>query len=349
MTFSKLHKSAINNALKHGLNFAIFRDKNSEELIFICDDNSSSKTLSNRKFFAVNWLGRFNGRTTINDRLSLQQAADYTSDYDYNLQDPYAQSTDHDDYVSNISNLIFELSPEDGKVVISRTIAFNSNNDIAEIADKYFAKSKSAYCCLLHTPAMGCWLIASPELLLEADYGSNTVHTIALAGTRKAYSIEAWDKKNIREQRIVRDYIVETFNNLHIKCDISETSTLRSNNIEHLATFISGKIESRDDVETIIDTLNPTPALCGLPQDKAIEAINKIEKHPRRLYGGYFGLTDENKFKAIVTLRCAQLSTTKTCIYAGGGITSESDPELEWNETTLKSQVIANIITEYKS
>lgn len=349
MTFTNLHKSAINNAIEQGLNFALFRDKNSEELIFISDDNSSRKIRSNTQFFATNWLDKYSNRIIINDKLSLEEAAEYIGDKNYKLKQPYNIDTEKDEYIKDLTDVIYSLSQNGGKVVLSRTIAANLSNDIATIAANYFEANSNAYCCLLHTKDTGCWLIASPELLLSANLTTHELQSVALAGTRKADTFDPWDKKNIHEQRIVRDFIIEAFNEMQIKYKVGETSTLRTNNIEHLATFVSGKFENENDIETIIDKLNPTPALCGTPREIAIGTINHIEKHPRRLYGGYFGFANQHNFKAIVTLRCAQLSTSTACIYVGGGITDESIPSLEWDETSLKSQVISKIITNSKS
>jgi isochorismate synthase len=348
MTFTPLHKSAISNALRNGLSFALFRDKGSDEIAFICDDHSEKPTLSNKRFFAVKWLNKYADRIEIADKLSIEQAAEYTSERKYSLAEPWAISTSHSDYIASVRMLIDDLKANGGKTVISRVISLPHSQDIASITEQYFSVNPAAYCCLLHTPQTGCWLIASPELLLSADFNTKTFDTLALAGTRSiknsSNKTQKWDSKNIIEQRIVKDYIIQTLNDLHVDFQVSNEETLQTGNIEHIATFISGNIDNHADVEHIIDALNPTPALCGSPRERAIDNIRSTEQHQRRLYGGYFGCADENNFKAIVTLRCAQLSLTNSCLYAGGGITADSNAQTEWDETSLKSCVLSNII-----
>lgn len=348
MIFTTLHKSAINNAIRQGLSFAMFRDKGSEELRFICDDNSKAPLLSDVKFFAVDWLEKYSERVEIEDKLTLEQAAAYKSAEPYKLQEPWCESTERDGYLASITALVKELKKTGGKTVVSRAISCNVSSDIAYLTEQYFRVNKAAYCCVLHTPKTGCWLIASPELLLSVNKQMKTAETVALAGTRKISTEgrlpQPWDAKNTAEQRIVRDFIAQIFSDLQFEFKVLDDVTVQTNNIEHLATYVTAKIESESDIERIVDELSPTPALCGMPRELSIERINDIEQHPRRLYGGYFGFVDKQRYKAIVTLRCAQLSETKACIYAGGGITADSDAEAEWTETEMKSQVLANVL-----
>lgn len=346
MIFSRLHKSAIKQALKFGLSFALYRDKDSDKLIFVCDDNSDRKPLSSSYFYAVNWLDKFANRTLIADKLTLDEVANYDSDANYQLAESWAESTNKDEYIIAVSNLINELKQTNGKTVISRAIAVNFNKDIADVAEDYFAANRNTYCCLIHTPQIGCWLIASPEILIEANFSTRQLQTVALAGTRLAGSKEQWDSKNIYEQKMVCDFITQTFNNLNLQYNVSECLSVKTNNIEHIATYVAATLKDINGIPNIADMLSPTPALCGIPRETSIARIADIEKHPRRLYGGYFGFVDDQQLKAIVTLRCAQLSHNKACIYAGGGITNGSNAELEWEETTLKSQILSNILTK---
>ena len=45
-----------------------------------------------------------------------------------------------------------------------------------------------------------------------------------------------------------------------------------------------------------------------------------------------------------VNLRCMQLLKDKVAIYVGGGITGESSPESEWQETALKSNTMLRVL-----
>ena len=45
-----------------------------------------------------------------------------------------------------------------------------------------------------------------------------------------------------------------------------------------------------------------------------------------------------------VNLRCAQIINKKALVYVGGGITRDSDPEKEWNETVNKTKTIVKVL-----
>ncbi|MBT8291401.1 MAG: chorismate-binding protein, partial [Muriicola sp.] len=45
-----------------------------------------------------------------------------------------------------------------------------------------------------------------------------------------------------------------------------------------------------------------------------------------------------------VNLRCMELREDKAIIYVGGGITQDSDPEKEWQETIAKSRTILKVL-----
>ena len=186
------------------------------------------------------------------------------------------------------------------------------------------------------TPATGCWIGATPELLLKGT--SDGLESMALAGTRVAYTKEEWDNKNKEEQRIVCDYILKIFNNNAISSVEGPTFTKVTGKIEHICTPVWGKYNLRDfNLSKLLRDLSPTPALCGNPKEMALTEIFKYEGFDRGCYGGFCGpyhsLTD---FVFHVVLRCASVNANRCCLYAGGGITVFSEVEKEWQETELK-------------
>ena len=46
-----------------------------------------------------------------------------------------------------------------------------------------------------------------------------------------------------------------------------------------------------------------------------------------------------------VNLRCMQLKDEKAMIYVGGGITKDSVPQNEWEETVNKTKTIVNVLS----
>lgn len=197
------------------------------------------------------------------------------------------------------------------------------------------------------------WLIATPEVLLEQKEG--TLRTMALAATM---SIEEggrlrpaqWSAKNRKEQRVVADYIAARLEELGISYASSAVHTKVAGQLVHLCTDFS--MDDTDDIGRIVAALHPTPAVCGLPADKAASLIGAIEHHDRRYYAGFSGpVLLESGTHLFVTLRCMQIGRPAkqkvgnvAHLYAGGGLLVASDCESEWVETQRKLKTMLNVL-----
>ena len=99
------------------------------------------------------------------------------------------------------------------------------------------------------------------------------------------------------------------------------------------------------DLKNLLNTLHPTPAVCGLPKEAAKFFILQNEKYDRTYYSGFLGeINDDFDTELFVNLRCAKIEKNVAQIYVGGGITKESNPEKEWSETHLKTNTIKSIL-----
>ncbi|MDE7125806.1 MAG: chorismate-binding protein, partial [Muribaculaceae bacterium] len=196
------------------------------------------------------------------------------------------------------------------------------------------------------------WIVATPELLYSYDKQNRTSHTMALAGTRECTGDSLpWDEKNTHEHALVADYISRKLKQAGLEPKITGPHTSHFGKIEHLCTSfdIFDKHLSEDRVFSIIDALNPTPAVAGYPKETAIASIGRVEKHNRSCYGGYIGLSTDKSYTAVVNLRCLSFTSDKYCIYAGGGIMPESNIQNEWDETEAKSALARSIIKDLSS
>ncbi|MEA3463441.1 MAG: chorismate-binding protein, partial [Bacteroidota bacterium] len=93
---------------------------------------------------------------------------------------------------------------------------------------------------------------------------------------------------------------------------------------------------------------HPTPAVAGQPKEDAICFIKQLEPHDRDYYTGFLGpLQHRGATDLFVNLRCMKITPSFISLYVGGGITLESDPAEEWNETRLKAQSLLKIMGSY--
>ena len=215
------------------------------------------------------------------------------------------------------------------------------------------------FIALVHTPQSGTWMTATPEILLEGH--GNDWHTIALAGTMKLegelLSSEGesmtWSTKNIEEQRIVATYIAECLEQFTTEFHEEGPRTVRAANLVHLRSDFSFTLSSNDRLGDLLQTLHPTPAVCGLPKRDAFKFIVQNEHTPRRYYSGFMGplnmpLTTHHSSlpstHLYVSLRCMNIEGERYHLYAGGGLLKESTEEQEWQETEAKLETMRRLL-----
>ena len=213
----------------------------------------------------------------------------------------------------------------------------------AEACKKY----PRLFIALHSTPVSGTWLVASPELLLDNRDG--ICHTMSLAGTMKYEGISTpqWSDKNIREQALVTEYINEVVQSYADTSAVYGPATVRAGNLMHLRTDFTFTMREGAKFGEIVDRLSPTPAVCGIPKDKAKKFIIANEHAPRSYYSGYSGpVRIEEKTSLYVSLRCMRIFTDSFFLYAGGGLLPDSDVQSEWHETESKMQTMLSIIKQ---
>ncbi len=208
--------------------------------------------------------------------------------------------------------------------------------------------------CFSH-PEIGFWMGATPEQLLKAS--ESTFETTALAGTQKANLEEeiSWQQKEIEEQQYVTDFIIKRLREVASSVNVTEPYSIKAGSIWHIKTDISGVLKENSTLEEVIDTLHPTPAVCGLPKKKAKAFILENENYDRTFYTGFLGeLNSSFAHKAassdlFVNLRSMQIKDNKAILYMGCGITKESIPEKEWEESVNKSMTMKRVLNIKKN
>lgn len=229
------------------------------------------------------------------------------------------------------------------KCVAARVIIKESTQSPSQIFNSLCDTYHGAFIFLFHTQETGTWIGASPELLLKSD--SKTVESMALASTRPAGSYRKWTAKEIKEQVVVKDYILKRFIDNGLVPHADGPESVICGPVEHLMTRIYAQFQTPDQIHKLVSNLSPTPALCGFPQKEALQIIHKTEEFERGYYGGWCGYSDEDSnINMYVNLRSLRYEPGRIALYVGGGIMEESDADSEWEETEIKSKTILNVI-----
>ena len=245
-------------------------------------------------------------------------------------------------------------SGEVQKVVSSRAVRRHLQPafDLLTAAARLRRQYPQAFVSLVSAPGTGTWLGATPEVLAEVDAKSR-FQTMALAGTQplvpglSAYSA-IWRQKEIEEQALVARYIVSCFKQLRLR-DYHETGphTVVAGQLLHLRTDFSvdlTKVPFPNLGTDMLRLLHPTSAVGGMPKVAALNFIAEHEGYDRAYYSGFLGpvnIAAPGVARLFVNLRCMQLRGPEAVLYAGTGLTADSEPAREWQETELKLQTVA--------
>ncbi len=232
------------------------------------------------------------------------------------------------------------------KVVLSRKIEVTTKRSPMEIFQRLLKRYPNALCYYWYHPSVGTWVGATPEILMRQK--GNNFSTVALAGTMQEseHPNPVWGAKEKQEQQMVTTYIETVLADKVEKMQSSIVETVKAGNLWHLKTTIKGEAVP-EKTRSILRSLHPTPAVCGIPLEAARSFILKHENYPRGFYTGYLGEINhglERDTRLFVNLRCMKLIDQKAIIYVGGGITEDSDPSLEWEETVAKSKTMLQVV-----
>ncbi|WP_031525504.1 chorismate-binding protein [Dyadobacter crusticola] len=248
------------------------------------------------------------------------------------------------------------------KVVLSRTKDL-SYSDHFQPANAFCELSKiypHAFVSLVNLPEENeIWLGASPELLVQQQ-ANGFFKTMSLAGTQKArthsgeliprYDIR-WGEKEIEEHALVSRYIVECFKKIRLR-EYLETGpkTVLAGNLYHLRTDFEVDTNAVNFPElgpVMLKLLHPTSAVCGVPKEPSLEFLLSIEGYDRSFYSGFLGPVQVGENTSLfVNLRNVRFKNGKATFFAGAGITGDSIPEQEWEETELKCDTLLRVIAK---
>jgi isochorismate synthase len=267
---------------------------------------------------------------------------------DCQLSDPVVQEIGKQEYVLQVQEAISHIkSGEAGKIVVSRQLIQDwpgASQNAGHLFRNLCRQYPDVFVYLANIPDVGLWTGASPEVLLKSDAG--IVSTMSLSGTRKTQKLSSpWGQKEIDEHQWVSRYIAEGLEAAGCdQLDVSPMHTMQAGSVEHLITNYSARCPD-NQLPALIHALHPTPAVCGWPTAVARRLIGNIEHYDRSFYTGYLGpVWGAGSFHLFVNLRCMYLVNNKAVVYVGGGITTDSDPETEWEETEMKSRTMLGAI-----
>ncbi|WP_435160305.1 isochorismate synthase [Halorubrum sp. SY-15] len=190
---------------------------------------------------------------------------------------------------------------------------------------------------------------ATPERLVSLR--GRTVETDALAGTTgrgETPAEDEWlaeellaDPKNGHEHELVAETIREQLDPYAASIATGERRVRRLATVQHLHTPITAELAADGHVLDLVEALHPTPAVGGLPPERALETIRDTEPFDRGWYAAPVGWIDAaGNGTFAVAIRSAVASERLATLFAGVGVVADSEPNREWDEVQLKYRPI---------
>lgn len=271
-----------------------------------------------------------------------------TSLVDYYLLNNEIAIDTPENYTNNVTKGVEHIkSGAIKKVVVARNTHWEAPKDFCPLTffNTLCAQYPEAMVTLVSIKNVGTWIGATPELLLDLTIANLT--TVALAGTQLKNQAH-WTDKESEEQLWVVRYIENILAEHKVNdIDIAPRKSISNGNLEHLYTQISFKKEGTKNsslASQLLYHLHPTPAVGGLGKVEAMTFIKAHENFDRRYYSGFLGEVNNENAHLYVNLRCMQITNNGLIGYAGAGITKDSIPKKELQETDNKLNNLKSLL-----
>lgn len=241
------------------------------------------------------------------------------------------------------------------KVVLAQALraAVDGELSIANTLSRLRESNPSCFGFLVDATGGRYFLGATPERLVSLS--GQTIHTGALAGTtgrgdspeeddRLARELRASEKNN-HEHDLVVNAIQEQIDPFTTTITTGDRRVRRLGRVQHLETPLSAELAREEHVLSLVEALHPTPAVGGLPPDRALATIRATEPFDRGWYAAPVGWFDaEGNGSFAVALRSTVTTRDVATLFAGVGIVSDSDPDDEWEEVQLKYRPVLDAL-----
>ncbi|MFK8020070.1 MAG: anthranilate synthase component I family protein [Pseudomonadales bacterium] len=197
-------------------------------------------------------------------------------------------------------------------------------------------------------------LSMSPERLVSVK--NDELLTQPIKGTAPRSSIEKEDKANAEslkgstkdqaENVMIVDLLRNDFGKVCTpgSIQVPQLFELQSfSAVHHLVSSISGTLKSRTDALDLLKAVFPGGSITGAPKRRAMEIIEELEPHARRVYcGSIFYLSSTGQFDSNILIRTVFCENDTLFCWGGGGIVLDSTADAEWLEINDK---IGNLLT----
>jgi para-aminobenzoate synthetase component 1 len=110
-------------------------------------------------------------------------------------------------------------------------------------------------------------------------------------------------------------------------------------NVHHTISQIDALLPKNTDFKNVFEALFPGGSITGCPKIRTSQIIHNLETTPRGCYCGSLGYIDVNGNSQFnILIRTIWMEGSQVSFHSGGGITIQSNPIDEYDETIMKAE-----------
>lgn len=190
------------------------------------------------------------------------------------------------------------------------------------------------------------FVVFSPEIFIQTM--ENSISSFPMKGTIDANIPNAKNKLLSNEKELAEHFTIVDL----IRNDLSIVSknvrveefryvdkiTTNRGDLLQMSSKITGDLNKnwQKNIGNILMNMLPAGSISGAPKKKTIEIIEEAEAYERGYYTGVFGIFDGENIDSGVMIRFVEKTESGLIYKSGGGITSKSNMEEEYNELVQK-------------
>jgi len=227
--------------------------------------------------------------------------------------------------------------------LVNLTFPTSISSDVS--LEEIFLSSRAKYRLMYHDK----FIVFSPEIFVRIENG--IIRSFPMKGTidasvKNAEAVLLGDVKEEAEHATIVDLIRNDMSKVAENVIVTKyryVDRIKTSAGELLQ--ISSEIEGRLNIGyekhfgDIIKALLPAGSVTGAPKKETLRIIKESENYERGWYTGIFGVFDGQVFDSGVMIRYIEKNGDQLFFKSGGGITSMSDSEKEYNELISKVYV----------
>ncbi len=217
-------------------------------------------------------------------------------------------------------------------------LTFKSEIETNLTLEEIFVQAIAPYKLLIHDK----FVCFSPECFVKIE--NDKIYTYPMKGTIDASLPNAKERilndlKESAEHTMIVDLMRNDLNMVGSKTSVPKfryIDKIKAGDKELLQ--VSSEIKAdlppgwHKRLGEILDRLTPAGSISGTPKRKTVQIIEETETAKRGLYTGIFGIYENYSLKSAVMIRAISKEGSKLFYHSGGGITLDSNLEMEYQE-----------------